>query len=105
MTRLLACSLLVLVASCSDYKDVIVTNPCSHPVTVRLLNSDGRQLGAASAYVVPSASAKRLENVLPNVGSDSYLADVMSGTKRVDRIVVPDTKDPVPVVVRAAACG
>jgi hypothetical protein len=95
--------LAVVATSCSDYRDVVVFNPCPEPAQVsfsgseRSADSESCWFGAAS---IPREQAVTLEDRLGDVGEPAWARITFVGLDpRVEEIPVPFPADDAPVLL------
>jgi hypothetical protein len=102
--------LAILTTSCSDYRDVVVFNPCSTAIRVSFAGSEqpaDSPEGWRGATAVPSEKATTIQNVLADVGEPSWVRIEFDGAApQVRQLPFPFPSDdaPVPVLIAARSC-
>jgi hypothetical protein len=105
-----AISLSILLPSCSNYLDVMVSNPCENPAKVSFSGSTTPPPITSAQWHdqvnVPPFSAVRVNGVVADVNpAHVAFARVQVGGASPEIVTVPlDTEEPIPVLIRATAC-
>ena len=109
MSRVLMTLLLLVLAfvpGCANYRDALVTNPCSHQITVRISSAPASEadgfLGAA--HRVPALSFVIVDDGFSDADDRPGSAEA-SYRDRSERFDVPLAHiEPVPVLIPATVC-